>query len=50
MMWRQAEGLDAKQLFTALYKALVGKEQGPRLGGFLRIIGKERLSKILSVY
>lgn len=45
-----SEGLEAKQLFTALYKALIDKEQGPRLGGFLRIIGKERLSTILSVY
>ena len=43
-------GLDSKALFTALYQALVGKEQGPRLGSFFRIIGKEKLEKILSVY
>lgn len=43
-------GIDAKQLFTALYQAVVGKDQGPRLGGFFRIIGKERLEKILKDY
>ena len=43
-------GLESKALFTALYQALIGKEQGPRLGSFFRIIGKEKLEKILSVY
>lgn len=43
-------GIDAKQLFTALYQAVVAKDQGPRLGGFFRIIGKERLEKILKDY
>ena len=41
-------GLDTKILFTALYKVLVNKEQGPRLGSFMRIIGKEKLSKLFS--
>ena len=43
-------GIDAKQLFTALYQAVVAKDQGPRLGGFFRIIGKERREKILKDY
>ena len=43
-------GLDAKALFTALYQALIGKDQGPRLASFMKIIGKEKLAKILSVY
>ncbi len=43
-------GLDAKALFTSLYLALIGKEQGPRLASFFRIIGAEKLSRILSVY
>ncbi len=43
-------GLDAKALFTALYQALIGKDQGPRLANFMKIIGKEKLAKILSVY
>lgn len=43
-------GLDAKALFTALYQVLIGKDQGPRLASFMKIIGKEKLQKILSVY
>ena len=43
-------GLDAKALFTALYQALIGKDQGPRLASFMKIIGKDKLQKILSVY
>ena len=43
-------GIDAKVLFTALYQALIAKDQGPRLASFLKIIGKETVSKILSVY
>ena len=43
-------GLDAKALFTALYQALIGKDQGPRLANFMKIIGKDELTKILSVY
>lgn len=43
-------GIEAKALFTAMYNALINKDQGPRLGSFMRIIGKEELSKILSVY
>lgn len=43
-------GLDAKSLFTALYHALINKDQGPRLANFMKIIGKEKLTKILSVY
>ena len=43
-------GLDAKQLFTAMYNALINKDQGPRLASFMKIIGKEDVAKILSVY
>lgn len=43
-------GIDAKALFTALYQALIGKDQGPRLASFMKIIGKEKLQKILGVY
>lgn len=44
------EGLDAKALFVSLYRAIISKAQGPRLGGFLRIIGQERLEKLLGGY
>ena len=43
-------GIDAKALFTALYQAFIGKGQGPRLANFMKIIGKEKLAGILSVY
>jgi lysyl-tRNA synthetase class 1 len=43
-------GIDGKALFRAAYKALIGKEQGPRLASFLRGIEKERLLTMLSSY
>ena len=43
-------GLDAKALFTAMYNALIDKDQGPRLGSFMRIIGKDQLNSILAGY
>ena len=43
-------GLEAKALFTALYHALINKDQGPRLASFMKIIGKEKLAEILKVY
>ncbi len=44
-----ALSMDTKVLFTGLYNVLINKDQGPRLGSFFRIIGKERLEKILSL-
>ncbi|MCQ2595324.1 MAG: lysine--tRNA ligase [Treponemataceae bacterium] len=43
-------GLDAKTLFQTIYQALIGKNQGPRLANFMKIIGKDRLAKILAAY
>ncbi|MDR2767018.1 MAG: lysine--tRNA ligase [Treponema sp.] len=43
-------GLEGKALFRAAYQALIGKDQGPRLAGFLRSIGKDRLMGILAKY
>ena len=42
--------MDGKSLFRAAYEALIGKEQGPRLASFLRVIEKKRLLAILSAY
>lgn len=39
--------VEAKFLFQSVYKALIGKTQGPRLASFMKIIGRERLEKIL---
>lgn len=43
-------GLEAKDLFRALYHALINKDQGPRLANFMKIIGREKLTEILKVY
>ncbi len=43
-------GLEPKQLFVAVYRALISKDQGPRLAGFMKTIGREKLERILSVY
>ena len=43
-------GQESKALFKTVYRALIGKEQGPRLGSFFKIIGREDLEKILGVY
>lgn len=43
-------GTDPKLLFRASYQALIGKDQGPRLAGFLGSIGKEKVLAILSAY
>ena len=46
----QNAGIEPKELFCAVYQALIGKDQGPRLAGFMKIIGKERLIKLLAPY
>jgi lysyl-tRNA synthetase class 1 len=45
-----AQNIDAKALFRACYQALIGKDQGPRLANFFRIISKDRLLGILEKY
>ncbi|MCX8014149.1 MAG: lysine--tRNA ligase, partial [Rectinema sp.] len=46
----QSNGMEPKQLFKAAYQALIGKDQGPRLAGFLTAIGKEKVLSILAQY
>lgn len=41
------EGVDRKQFFLIMYRVLVGADRGPRLAGFLKTIGRERLEQIL---
>ncbi|MFZ3109427.1 MAG: lysine--tRNA ligase [Rectinemataceae bacterium] len=45
-----AAGTDGKTLFKAAYQALVGKDQGPRLAGFLGTLGKDKVLAILAPY
>ncbi|TVR67155.1 MAG: lysine--tRNA ligase [Spirochaetaceae bacterium] len=42
--------LEPRDLFTTLYRILVGKDQGPRLGGFFKTLGRERVLAILERY
>ena len=43
-------GVDRKRFFVIMYQALIGKERGPRLAGFLLTIGPERVAGILSAH
>lgn len=43
-------GVESKDLFQVMYQALIGKDQGPRLAGFLMTIGRERLLSIMKNY
>jgi lysyl-tRNA synthetase class 1 len=42
--------IESGDFFPVVYKALIGKEKGPRLINFLYIIGKEKLLKLLGKY
>ena len=37
-------------LFTAVYRILIGKEKGPRLAGFIMTCGRKKIEPILSRY
>lgn len=39
--------MDPTDLFVTIYKVLIGKEKGPRLANFMKIIGKKRLEELL---
>jgi lysyl-tRNA synthetase class 1 len=39
--------LEANGVFTMLYRALISKEKGPKLAGFLQIVGKEKTLLLL---
>lgn len=45
-----AAGVENTVLFTAVYRALIGKEKGPKLAGFMNTIGKDRVLEVLSKY
>ncbi len=51
-IYRAAEtgGTDPKELFSAMYRALIGKEKGPRLAGFIITIGREHVLSVLDRY
>lgn len=46
----QENGVEPKDFFKLAYRALLGKERGPRLAGFVLGIGPERIGQILAGY
>ncbi len=42
-------GLEPKTVFAATYRALIGKEKGPRLAGFMLTAGKEKITRALEL-
>ena len=42
--------IETSEMFPLVYRAVIGKEKGPRLVSFLSTIGREKLLKILSRY
>ena len=46
----RAHQIEAKHLFVVLYRILVHKDRGPRLGGFLLTLGGRRVAAILEPY
>ncbi len=42
-----ASGCEPKDLFAASYQVLIGKERGPRLAGFMRTCGREKVIPLL---
>ncbi len=46
----QENGMEPKDFFKLVYRALLDRERGPRLAQFIQAIGAERVGKILSVY
>ena len=46
----ETSGTPAKDLFTLIYKVLVAKEKGPRLAGFIMVVGKDKILNILNRY
>jgi lysyl-tRNA synthetase class 1 len=46
----QKHGFASKEFFALMYRVLIGRDKGPRLAGFLKTIGRERVLRILSNY
>jgi lysyl-tRNA synthetase class I len=44
----QQHGLQTQDFFAAAYKALVGKERGPKLANLMTQAGHERVARVLS--
>ena len=52
LIWERAIRLiscESNDAFQAFYQALIGRDQGPRLPGFLKEIGKEKVVELLDI-
>ncbi len=38
------------EFFSLVYRVLIGKEKGPRLAGFIKTVGKEKVNNLLEKY
>jgi lysyl-tRNA synthetase class 1 len=47
--FKEELGLQPKEMFTTLYRALIGKNSGPRAGWFLSILPRDWLTERLSL-
>jgi len=45
----KSNGIETKTMFSELYRALIGKERGPRVGKLIAALGVERVKKDLGV-
>ena len=43
-------GCDPKEAFKGIYQKLIGRDQGPRLPGFMKELGRERLNELLGAW
>jgi lysyl-tRNA synthetase class 1 len=44
----KSRGYQPKQFFRVLYGVLLGAESGPRVGGFVRLVGTERIHELIA--
>ena len=45
-----AGNLESGAFFSLVYRVLISKERGPKLAGFIKICGKDKILPILSRY
>jgi lysyl-tRNA synthetase class 1 len=45
-----ASGCDPKEAFKGIYQKFIGRDQGPRLPGFLKELGRDRVNELLGAW
>ncbi|OTA40755.1 MAG: hypothetical protein A6D92_13680 [Symbiobacterium thermophilum] len=43
----RAHGMQPKRFFQILYGVLLGSDSGPRIGGFVTLVGKDRIRELI---